>query len=359
MPEDLVERIYEAAFQPECWRPVLEAIGSLAASPAGVMFLFDDLRPVQHKATDVVAHVAHTSTENWRESPRVDYAQKRPFFGFTILNDYFPPELMAIDPCRRELEAAGLDSEVAAMVPMPTGELVIYSFTKLKQDGPHGGDDILRLNRFLPHLARAGLMAAHLGLERAKATTSTLQAIGLPAAVLRGNGRVMSTNALFDGLTNLFMPVAFGRLAIADIAANRLLQQAIETGLAPAEHIRSIPVGEKEDRQACVIHILPIRRTAYDLFAGGDLIVVVSAIRKSSLVPSPQVLMGLFDLTPAETRFAIGLLQGASVQETAHQLSVTLATGRTYLARLFEKTGTHRQSELLALLSSAHPFEER
>ena len=55
-------------------------------------------------------------------------------------------------------------------------------------------------------------MAAHLGLERAKATTSTLQAIGLPAAVLRANGRVMSTNALFDGLTSLFMPVAFGRL---------------------------------------------------------------------------------------------------------------------------------------------------
>ncbi len=357
MPEDLVERIYEAAFQPECWLPVLEAVGALSDSPAGLMFLFDDLRPVQYKATEAIAHVAHASTMQWRESPRVSYVQRKPFFGFTVLNDYFPPELMAIDPCRRELEAAGLDSEAAAAVPMPTGELVVYGFNKRKRDGPHSDDDIVRLNRFLPHLARAGLMAAHLGLERAKATTSTLQAIGLPAAVLRGNGRVMSTNALFDGLTDLFMPVAFGRLAIADIAANRLLQQAIETGLAPAERIRSIPVGEKECRQACVIHILPIHRTAYDLFPGGDLIVAVSAIRKSSLVPSPQVLMGLFDLTPAETRFAIGLLQGASVQETARQLGITLATGRTYLVRIFDKTGTHRQSELLALLSSAHPFE--
>jgi DNA-binding CsgD family transcriptional regulator len=284
------------------------------------------------------------------------YVQKRPFFGFAVLNDYFPAELMAHDPCRRELEAAGLDSETAAAVPLPTGELVIYGFTKLRWEAQHTEADTIRLNTLLPHLARAGLMAARLGLERAKATTATLQTIGLPAAVLTSNGRMLSSNMLFERLTNLFMPVAFGRLAIADIGANSLLQQAIESGLDATERVRSIPIGEKEGREACVVHIVPLRRSAYDLFPGGDMIIAVSALRKSSLVPSPQVLMGLFDLTPAETRFAIGLMSGASLRDTSQNLGITVSSGKTYLARIFEKTGTHRQAELFALLSSTHPI---
>lgn len=352
----LIERIYEAAFQPECWQQVLQEAGELVQSPAGIIFIFDELRPIQHKATPSVVEVAHLSAENWQDSPRVTYVQKRPLFGFTVLNSYFPPELMAFDPCRRHLKERDFDSEIAAAFPLPTGEMIVYDFVKRSSEGSHVEADVATLNTLLPHLARAGLMAAQIGLERARATTATLQSIGLPAAVLTSSGRVLSTNALFESLTNLFMPVAFGRLAVADIGANRLLQEAIEIGMFATERVRSIPVGEKEDREACVLHIFPLRRSAHDLFPGGDLVVAVSALRKSLLVPSPQVLMGLFDLTPAETRFAIGLTSGASLRDVSQSLGLTESSGRTYLARIFEKTGTHRQAELITLLSSTQAF---
>lgn len=82
---------------------VLEDIGALVRSPGGALFVYDDARPVQYRATDEVAEVAHESTKQWRDSSRVAYAQKRPFFGFAILNDYFPAELIACDPCRGTL----------------------------------------------------------------------------------------------------------------------------------------------------------------------------------------------------------------------------------------------------------------
>ena len=80
--------------------------------------------------------------------------------------------------------------------------------------------------------------------------------------------------------------------------------------------------------------------------------------KKSALVPSPAVLTGLFDLTPAEAKFAAALVSGQSVKEASLTVGITESSGRTYLARIFAKTGTHRQTELVTLLAAAHPFDE-
>jgi DNA-binding CsgD family transcriptional regulator len=240
---------------------------------------------------------------------------------------------------------------------MPTGEMVVFSFDRLGRDGPHGSTHVAALNRFHPHLARAGLVAARLGLERAVATTSALQMIGLPVAMLSASGRVMATNALFEQLLSHFLPVAFGRLAIANAGANRLFQQAIEAAAEQAEPaVRSIPIAETDEHGACVVHLVPLRRNALDLFPGGAIVLAVSVPRKSALVPSADVLTGLFDLTPAETRFAMALAAGRSPRAAARDIGVTESTGRTYLSRIFAKTGTHRQTELINLLQAAHPF---
>ena len=357
MHSDLIDRIYEAAFRPECWTDVLEGIGKIADSASGLIVVFDEVKPVQCKATPVIHEIMQDFCERrWRTSQRASHTLQNLPSGFVILKDYFPADFLKVDSCRITRLSAGLDSEVSAAIPMPTGEMVVYSFDKWSQDGAHAQGDVETLNAFYPHLARAGLMAARLGLERATATTATLQMIGLPAAVMTRAGRVLSTNELFDGMTSLFMPVAFGRLAIANIAANQLFQQAVETVGAEAA-VRSIPIPEAEGRRACIVHLVPLRRSAHDIFPGGDLIVAVSALKKSALVPSPAVLTGLFDLTPAEAKFASSLASGQSIREASQTVGITESSGRTYLSRIFAKTGTHRQAELVALLAAAHPFE--
>jgi DNA-binding CsgD family transcriptional regulator len=357
MADDLIDRIYEAAFRPEYWTNVLESLGAAANSASGLLVVFDETKPVQYKSTPVIHDVIRAfCEEHWHISRRASHTLKNPFTGFVSLKEYFPPDLLAADPCRIRRIYAGLDSEVSAAIPMPTGEMVVYSFDKWSRDGAHGKEDIEVLNTFYAHLARAGLMAAHVGLERASATTATLQMIGLPAAVLTRSGRVLSTNALFDGMTSLFIPVAFGRLAIANIGANQLFQNAVEAAVAAEPIVRSIPIPDAEERGACIVHLVPLRRSAHDVFPGGDLIVAVSSLKKSALVPSPAVLIGLFDLTPAEAKFASSLASGQSIRGASRTVGITESSGRTYLSRIFAKTGTHRQSELVALLASAHPF---
>src|SRR5262245_20363809 len=54
-----------------------------------------------------------------------------------------------------------------------------------------------------------------------------------------------------------------------------------------------------------------------------------------------------FALSPAEVRLVAYLSTGASLRSSAEALCIKYETARTYLKSVFEKTGTHRQAELV------------
>lgn len=354
----IIDDIYEAAFLPELWPTVLLHIGKLSSSAAGAMFIFDEDRPIRFRATGLVQpEMESFADRTWRENERLRVFRTKPFTGFVVAHDYFTPEFLVNDNAYLGRAALGFDSQIGTIIPMPTGEIIAFAFDRWRSAGLHSKVDIDVMNRLHPHMARSGMISARLGLQRAAATTDTLQAISLPAAVLSSSARVLATNVLFDGLTHLVMPVAFGRIAINEIAANRLFQRALEESSWPEESVvRSIPVVEGSNRPACVIHLIPLRRNVQDLFPGGDVLVAITTLRKRSMSPSADVLISLFDLTAAEARFAVALAADGNVKEASRSVSITEKSGRTYLERVFAKTGTSRQSELLALLNSAHPF---
>ena len=52
-----------------------------------------------------------------------------------------------------------------------------------------------------------------------------------------------------------------------------------------------------------------------------------------------------FDLTPAEARLVVHLVEGASLRSCAKALGIKYETVRSYLKSAFRKTETHRQAE--------------
>lgn len=356
---DLTDRIYEAAFVPEFWSDVLGMLGGLSGSPSGSFFVFDDIKPIRFEATELVYAINESfcSTGLWRQSQRIPYYQQNPMTGFVIGQEYYPADFLDADSSYVERRKLGLEGHAGTIIPMPTGEMIAIAIEKWAGDGPFTADDIDKLDIYYSHLARAGLMAARLGLEQARATASALQAIGLPAAVMSSSGRVKATNKLFDEMGAMFLPVAFGGMAIADPAANQLFQQAIvAVGTDTGGAVRSIPVKAKGDDPPVIIHVLPLRRSAHDIFSGADIIVAATAVSPSALVPTPTILTGLFDLAPSEARLAVALTQGRALKAFASEAGITFSTARKYLDRIYLKTGTHRQSELVALLKGAQPL---
>ncbi|MBR1143381.1 helix-turn-helix transcriptional regulator [Bradyrhizobium sp. AUGA SZCCT0431] len=57
-----------------------------------------------------------------------------------------------------------------------------------------------------------------------------------------------------------------------------------------------------------------------------------------------------FGFTPAEAAFALEIMKGDGRQATADRLGISVATARSHLTKIFDKTGVRRQAELVRLL---------
>jgi DNA-binding CsgD family transcriptional regulator len=76
---------------------------------------------------------------------------------------------------------------------------------------------------------------------------------------------------------------------------------------------------------------------------------------RSGLSPSDVLLNSLrelFKLSSSEAEIAVALGGGADINEVARERGVKRNTLRSQLASIMERTGTHRQAELVALVAS-------
>lgn len=220
------------------------------------------------------------------------------------------------------------------VVPLPSGDRAVIGF-----DDPEA---LGRLGRLRGHLARALRIAAHLRLDRAAQAADLFRVLGLPAVVVSQSGRVILPGDMF------FRTEPGCRLVLADRAAQARLLRALDTGRPGCAALR---VG---DDPSHLLHLLP--RRAEGILGQGDLLVVATRVDPLATAPVPDILIALFDLTIAEARLASALAAGLSLREAAAQCGLQFGSARTYLERVFRKTGTHGQGQLIAMLKSAQPF---
>jgi DNA-binding CsgD family transcriptional regulator len=353
--ESIVDEVYEAAIVPERWPDVLGKICELSGAVSGEFQVLEGNSPPLWRATPLTRDVfsQFVAEGRWRNCERPAALLARDHCGFLCETDYMSPEQLDRDPVREVLAPLDLGWLTGTLIPMPTGELVSVSFQRRIARGRPSRSNIAVLDALRPHLARAGLIAARLRLERARSAVGGLDAIGLAAAVLRANGKLLVANALFERLPEVFIARAHGRLAISEPAADGLLGQFFEAPLQnSAGTVRSIPVRRTVGGEPLIVHLLPLIREAHVAFSSADILLVATPLSASAIVPSPQLLNALFDLSPSEAKLASALTGGKSLKQAASAMGIAFSTARSYLEGVFRKTGTHQQSQLVALLKS-------
>ncbi len=101
-----------------------------------------------------------------------------------------------------------------------------------------------------------------------------------------------------------------------------------------------------------IVRIAPVAHSLIDDAGRASAVALVFA-RQIDSVDVVHRLCGYYHMTPAEARLASLILKGHSLLAAASELHITKNTARTHMKRIYLKTATHRQVDLVRLLASA------
>ena len=268
-------------------------------------------------------------------------------------HDFWTADQLDDNPIYRDFfRPRGLGWSAGTGLQMPTGDRIVFSIEREHSRGPIERERVAALNELRSHLARSAFISARLGLQRAKGATEALTAMGLPALLLGHDGTVIEANHLMEDLPDHLQWRARNRIALTDGRANDLLWTALAAlDTDPDFSVRSFPLRDADDKAVLVVHVVPIRRSAHDIFTGSFALLVVTPV-SAPAAPPIELMRSLFDLTPSEARVARGLAVGETLEGIAASGGVAISTVRSQLRQVLEKTGCARQAEVVSLLAN-------
>lgn len=353
--DGLIDRIYEAGVVPEKWPGVLEELCKIADA-AGALILsrsrFQDHVIGTPEAVRIFTGAAAAGWQGER-NPRAPRLFGAKHAGFLTDLDVFTLEELDREPYFTEfLRPLGLGWGAATAVEVPSGDMIAFDVERSFDRGPVEPSVVVRLDALRPHLARAGMLSARLAFERSRAAVLALDHIGLPAAVLGHDMRIVAANPSLEALMPSTVLDRTAGVELANRTANQLLADALSqlSRPLPVTAVSSIPIESTEQQPPQIVHLIPIRLGASDVFSSASALLVITPVVPAS-VPTADVLQGLYDLSPAEARVARAIAESKTVECIADGFGVSRETVRSQLKSVLSKTGTSRQAELAALLA--------
>ncbi len=354
MNDVLIDRIYECSFVPELWPSVLDDLAHVADSKGGILFTVKEKMLNWTSSANMKDIFQSYVTDGWfRHCDRrlCIFSAQDP--GFHVEHDFWTDEQLDSKPIYRDFfRPNGLGWSAGTGISMPTGDNIAFSIERPLSRGPIEKELVHRLNDLRAHLARSAFVASRLGLQRARSANDTLAHLGLPALLLDETGIVMEANSLIEALPSILKWRAHSRITLCDSSANTMLLATLASLDADGNpSIRSFAVKDAEERASMVAHVIPIRRTAHDLFGRSFALLVLTPV-SAQRAPPVDLIRSLFDLTASEARVARSLAVGETLDEIASTGGVAMSTVRSQLRQVLEKTGCTRQAEVVALLAN-------
>lgn len=352
--EDFVDRIYEASVVPELWSDVLrlfaetaECKESVLVATNGESYRWIGSSPIAEKLA-----LDHYSYEGGAERSRRLMKLNRP--GFVSDFEVFSDEEMATIPLFRDLlSPGGFGRGVATAICIPSGETIILHAEGDLKLGKFNCSLIDQLDGVRPHFARSAMISSRLAFERASTAVETLTGLGLAACAVGPNGKVLVANAQFDRAMGQISTRAGDRIALVDSRADKQLSSALRA-MASNKAVLSIALARTESAQPAILHVVPVRRSAQDLFSRASAILVLTTA-SNSVNEEPVLFQALFDLTPTEAAIAARVAAGHTLQRIALSDAKSVETVRKQLKSVLAKTGCRRQADLSRLLTSLVP----
>ncbi len=373
----IVSSIYDCALEPALWPSALARV----RDRVNAAYVAITLSAVPEQSVVVFAHSgwdAHQLARLTRE-----FIPTIPFFDDVLQGPLDAPQATLMRMTEAQFQATafyqgwvkpnGLRDAVLCKFVQTNDRLGVASVVMGAKREPVQPHELEFLAELAPHLRRAALIGDLLGQQarQIEDLEGGLNALACPMLVCNAAGQVLHANAAAHTLLQSSSSI---RLAGAQLCAHpeshpsleRALAQALELGARGDACLGTRGIGvplHAPGQSPMLAYVLPLGRRAAEGVGGAEAEAAAEAVAKGRVAVFISTRSGaqaaqegiwatLFGLTPAELRVAARLVQGQSMASIAQAVGVAESTASTHLRRIFEKTATQRQAQLVALLAS-------
>ena len=359
----LVGDIYDAALDPAQWTDVLTRVADFVGGQAGGIISNNSVSNLSssHYHFGIECRYLRLYAETyWQFDPAgalfscdvgqvVSISDLVPYDEFRqgrFYNEWARPQGW-VDAAHAVLEKSATDC-------------VYLSVIRGEADGMVDAEMRRRMGLVVPHVRRAALIGKAVDLKQAQVAKFTDMLDGLSVSILLvdAGGRIVHANTAGHGILHAadVLRAADGRLIASDAQVDQTLREAFAAAdngdAAPGNGGIALPLTAR-DGEHYIVHMLPLTSGQHRNASTVCGAVAALLVRKVEMEPLslPTLISKTFSLTPTELRVLLAIVDVGGVPEVAEALGVAETTVRTHLGRLFDKTGTGRQADLVKLVA--------
>lgn len=342
-----------AAVNPALWQEAMETAAEVTGSVGAALLPVRGHLPVFPVSESLSGLLETYVQKAWYQ--RDERARGIPIMtrrGVMTDLDFAHPDEFAHSTYYQEL-LAPLGLQWFAGVKVGAGEdLWCLSIQRTPDQGPFSPYDLKRLGILSQKLSSAAALARALGFARAEAVADAYEMSGSAVVLFDRLGEVTMANPSAERLFGPCLHIVKKRLASIDPRTTAALDCALHDLIwqTTGSSLSSPIVVPRREGRPILVYLCRSTRVTADCFSPCHAIgVLVDLEAKVSLIEAD--LVRTFHLTSAEARLVNCLLGGESIEVAAKGLNISYETSRTQLKTIFQKTGTHRQAELITLLA--------
>jgi DNA-binding CsgD family transcriptional regulator/PAS domain-containing protein len=361
----LIGDIYDAALDPARWADVLCDVRDFVGGSSATVFSKDANNKnmnLYYDSGDIDPHYQQLYYDT--------YAKLDPSTTVQVMAEIGRPistiDVMAVDEFAKTRffqewgRPQGLVDFAAAVVDRSATGAAMLGVFRQERHGLVDDDTRWRMRQIVPHIRRAMLVCRAIDLKTAEAAAfaDTLDGVSAGMFLVDANGQIVHANASGQAMLDerSVLRAGGGRLAAIAPGANHELIQtlALAGGGDAAVGVKGIAVPLKaRNGEHYVAHALPLTSGERRRAGAGYAAVAALFVRKGGLeAPTPPAAIArLYKLTPSELRVLFAVVEIGGVPEVAEALGISEATVKTHLHRLFGKTDTRRQADLVKLVA--------
>ena len=229
----------------------------------------------------------------------------------------------------------------------------ILSLARAEKKGAVGSDEARALTELMPHASRTLAFAKQVRDIRAQSINDFGMQLGIPLIMLDSEGRAVAISPQAERLFDNEFGIRRGRLWAADSESNNNIDTLMRAarGLYIPDQINRPVVVRRSERGPLLLRPIAIRGLGLDMLPGARLFVTVTDLSQVPAAPEHDLRL-IFGLSPAEANVTALLATGWDVDEIATERQSSVATVRTQIRQVFQKTGVRRIGELVSLVAN-------